>query len=82
MYLLVEDCCLQQLLAMLLRNSSSSCWAFYSWSYTPINKGWIEVKWWEMENATMTTSSSVEGQVVHAINNTVSHFARRDVNQI
>jgi len=38
-------------------------------------KGWMDVRWLEMENATMTTLSSVEGQAVHALNNTASHFA-------
>jgi uncharacterized membrane protein (Fun14 family) len=38
-------------------------------------KGWIEVKWLEMENATMTTLSTVEGQIVHALNDTTSQFA-------
>jgi uncharacterized membrane protein (Fun14 family) len=37
-------------------------------------KGWIDVKWLEMENATMTTLSSVEGHVVHALNK-ASQFA-------
>ena len=38
-------------------------------------KGWIDVKWLEMENATMTTLSSAEGHVVDALNNTASQFA-------
>ena len=38
-------------------------------------KGWIDVKWLEMENATMTTLSSVEGHVVDSLNNTASQFA-------
>jgi uncharacterized membrane protein (Fun14 family) len=33
-------------------------------------KGWIDVKWTEMENATRTTLTSVVGQAVHALNNT------------
>ncbi len=38
-------------------------------------KGWIDVKWMEMENATRTTLTSVVGQAVHALNNTASQFA-------
>ena len=38
-------------------------------------KGWIDVKWLEIENATMPTLSNVEGQVVHALNNAASQFA-------
>jgi uncharacterized membrane protein (Fun14 family) len=38
-------------------------------------KGWIEVKWLEIENATMSTLSTVEGQMVHALNDTASQFA-------
>ena len=38
-------------------------------------KGWIDVKWMEMENATKTTLTNVAGQVGHALNNTASQFA-------
>ncbi len=38
-------------------------------------KGWIDVKWMEMENATKTTLTNVAGQVVHALNKTASQFA-------
>jgi uncharacterized membrane protein (Fun14 family) len=38
-------------------------------------KGWIDIKWVEMENATKTTLTSVAGQVGHALNNTASQFA-------
>ena len=38
-------------------------------------KGWIDVKWIEMENATRTTLTNVAGQAVHALNNTASQFA-------
>jgi uncharacterized membrane protein (Fun14 family) len=38
-------------------------------------KGWIDVKWMEMENATRTTLTSIEGQIVDALNNTASQFA-------
>jgi uncharacterized membrane protein (Fun14 family) len=34
-------------------------------------KGWINVKWMEMENATKTTLTNV----VHALNNTATQFA-------
>ncbi len=37
-------------------------------------KGWIEVKWMEIENATRTTLRSVAGQV-DALNHTASQFA-------
>jgi uncharacterized membrane protein (Fun14 family) len=38
-------------------------------------KGWIDVKWVAMENATRTTLTSVAGQAVHTLNNTASKFA-------
>jgi uncharacterized membrane protein (Fun14 family) len=38
-------------------------------------KRWIDVKWLEMENATKTTLTSVEGHVVDALNNTGSQLA-------
>ena len=38
-------------------------------------KGWIDVKWIEMEDATKTTLTNVTGQVGHALNNTASQFA-------
>jgi uncharacterized membrane protein (Fun14 family) len=38
-------------------------------------KGWIDVKWVAMENATKTTLSNAAGQAVHALNNTASQFA-------
>lgn len=38
-------------------------------------KGWIGIKWMEMEDATRATLTSLEGQVVHALNNTTSQFA-------
>jgi len=38
-------------------------------------KGWIDVKWLAMENATRGTLTNVAGQVVHALNNTASYFA-------
>ena len=38
-------------------------------------KGWINVKWMEMENATKITLTNVAGQAVHALNNTASQFA-------
>ena len=37
-------------------------------------KGWIDVRWMEMENATKTTLTNVAGQAVHALNNTASQF--------
>jgi uncharacterized membrane protein (Fun14 family) len=38
-------------------------------------KGWINVRWIKMENATKVTSTNVAGQVEHALNNTASQFA-------
>jgi uncharacterized membrane protein (Fun14 family) len=38
-------------------------------------KGWIDVRWMEMENGTSTTLTGVEVHVVHALNNTASQFA-------
>jgi uncharacterized membrane protein (Fun14 family) len=38
-------------------------------------KGWIDVKWMEMENATKATLTNVAGQAIHALNNTASQFA-------
>jgi uncharacterized membrane protein (Fun14 family) len=37
-------------------------------------RGWIDVKWIEMENATKATLTNVAVQVGHAINNTTSQF--------
>ena len=38
-------------------------------------RGWIDVRWMEMENATKTTLTNVAGQAGHALNNTASQFA-------
>jgi uncharacterized membrane protein (Fun14 family) len=38
-------------------------------------KGWIDVKWLVMENATRSTLTNIAGQAVHALNNTASQFA-------
>jgi hypothetical protein len=38
-------------------------------------RGWIDVKWIEMENATRATLTNVAGQVGHALNNTATQFA-------
>jgi uncharacterized membrane protein (Fun14 family) len=38
-------------------------------------RGWTDIKWMEMENATRTTLTSVVGQEVQALNNTASQFA-------
>jgi uncharacterized membrane protein (Fun14 family) len=38
-------------------------------------RGWIDVKWMEMENTAKTTLTNVAGQVSHALNNTASQFA-------
>jgi uncharacterized membrane protein (Fun14 family) len=38
-------------------------------------RGWIEVKWVEMENATRNTLTNASLQVVNALNNTATQFA-------
>jgi uncharacterized membrane protein (Fun14 family) len=38
-------------------------------------RGWINVKWIEMENATKATLTNVAGQAVHAFNNTATQLA-------
>ena len=38
-------------------------------------RGWIDIRWMEMENATKATLTNVAGQVGHALNNTASQFA-------
>jgi uncharacterized membrane protein (Fun14 family) len=38
-------------------------------------KGWVDAKWSEIENDTMTTLSTVEGQIEHALNDTISQYA-------
>jgi uncharacterized membrane protein (Fun14 family) len=38
-------------------------------------KGWIDVKWVEMENTTRATLTNIVEQAVHALNNTASQFA-------
>jgi uncharacterized membrane protein (Fun14 family) len=38
-------------------------------------RGWINVRWMEIEDAAKGTLSNVAGQVVHALNNTASQFA-------
>jgi uncharacterized membrane protein (Fun14 family) len=38
-------------------------------------RGWIEVKWFEVENATSNTLRNASGQIVNALNNTTTHFA-------
>jgi hypothetical protein len=38
-------------------------------------RGWIDIRWIEMENATKATLTNVAGQVGHALNNTASQFA-------
>ena len=40
-------------------------------------KGLIDVKWVEIENATRSSLISVAGQVIHALNNTATHFSAR-----
>jgi len=41
-------------------------------------KGWIDVKWMEMENATRAISEDVAGQADHALNKT-SKFASHSI---
>jgi uncharacterized membrane protein (Fun14 family) len=38
-------------------------------------RGWIDVKWMEMENATKAALTNVAGQAIHALNSTASQFA-------
>ena len=38
-------------------------------------RGWIDVKWIEIENATKATLTNAAGRSVHALNNTASQFA-------
>jgi uncharacterized membrane protein (Fun14 family) len=38
-------------------------------------KGLIDVKWIAMEDATRSALTNASGQVVHALNNTATHFA-------
>ena len=38
-------------------------------------RGWIDVKWIAMENATRSALMNATGQVVHALNNTATQFA-------
>jgi uncharacterized membrane protein (Fun14 family) len=38
-------------------------------------RGWIDIKWMEMENAARTTLTSVVGPAVQALNNTASQLA-------
>jgi uncharacterized membrane protein (Fun14 family) len=38
-------------------------------------KGWIDVRWTEMENATRSTLADVTTQALHTLNDTVSQFA-------
>ena len=39
------------------------------------HKGFVEVKWIAMENITRSALTNASGQVVHAFNNTATHFA-------
>jgi hypothetical protein len=45
------------------------------WYLIPFNKGWIDVRWMEMENATKTTLTNMARRAVHVLNNTASQFA-------
>jgi uncharacterized membrane protein (Fun14 family) len=38
-------------------------------------RGWIDVKWTAMENATRSTLASVTTQAIHTLNDTASQFA-------
>jgi uncharacterized membrane protein (Fun14 family) len=37
-------------------------------------KGWLDVKWIPIENATKSTLTDITNQAIHAINDTSSHF--------
>jgi len=38
-------------------------------------RGWIDVKWLEMEDASRSTLTNASDQVIHALNNTAPQFA-------
>ena len=38
-------------------------------------RGWIDVRWTEMEVATRSTFANVTAQAIHTLNDTASHFA-------
>ncbi|MGC2575725.1 MAG: FUN14 domain-containing protein [Candidatus Nitrosopolaris sp.] len=38
-------------------------------------KGWVDLKWAGMENASRSTLTNASEQVVHALNNTATQFA-------
>jgi uncharacterized membrane protein (Fun14 family) len=37
-------------------------------------RGWVDVKWIAIENATKSALTNMTNQAVHALNNTASHF--------
>ena len=37
-------------------------------------KGWVDVKWIAIENATKSTLTNMTNQAIHSLNNTVSHL--------
>ncbi|MGB8934552.1 MAG: FUN14 domain-containing protein [Candidatus Nitrosopolaris sp.] len=41
----------------------------------PSYKGWVDVKWAAMEDASRSTLTNASEQVVHALNNTATQFA-------
>ena len=43
-------------------------------------KGLIDVKWVAMENVTRSALTNASGQVVHALNDTATHFAAHPSN--
>ena len=38
-------------------------------------RGWVDVKWTTMEDATRNTFTNASDQIVHALNNTAAQFA-------
>jgi uncharacterized membrane protein (Fun14 family) len=38
-------------------------------------RGWVDIKWVEMEDASRSTLTNASEQVVHALNNTATQFA-------
>ena len=38
-------------------------------------RGWVDVKWVAMENASRSTLTNASDQVIHALNNTATQFA-------
>jgi uncharacterized membrane protein (Fun14 family) len=44
-------------------------------------RGWVDVKWVVMEDASRSTLTNASEQIVHALNNTASQFASQRIMQ-